>query len=85
MNIDFIINIFVVLIALFWIISLIMVFSNQDSSKYKSWLHEELLGGLEMFFTKKYLNDKGRKWQPYLAFSTLVLIVIAVISYIIDK
>ena len=49
------------------IVSGIMVHSNENREIKNKPIYREILGGLDVFFTGKYLNERGKIWRiPYI-------------------
>ena len=64
---DSITNIIFVVCILVALVSAFMVHGNESEEIKKKPLLRELLGGIDVFFTNRLLNGKGRKWRiPYL-------------------
>jgi len=56
-------------------LSAIFVYGNSERPTDKSGKNRfELWGGIDVFFTDKYLNQKGKKWRPIYLFSFLVVL-----------
>ncbi|OZG69976.1 hypothetical protein BTA51_28300 [Hahella sp. CCB-MM4] len=56
-----------ILSILMAILSGIGVYSNESEEIKKKEIFREVLGGLDVFFTGRYLNSTGKKWRrPYL-------------------
>ncbi len=65
------------------IVSAIGVYANEKDMKGKDAITNELLSGISVFFTDKYLTERGRKWRPFYVFSILFLIILIVAGLVL--
>ena len=57
------------------IISGAIVYKNESEEIKRKVFLRELLGGIDVFFTGKYLNSTGKKWRkPYVLSVTYIVV-----------
>ena len=75
-------SVFAYVFGFFLLISIVcgaFVFTNQTGSREKKpVIIDEIYESLIVFFTGKYLNDKGKKWRPFYCISIFITIFIIV-------
>lgn len=52
------------------------VYTNEKEMAGKEAVLNEVLSGVSVFFTGRFLNDTGKKWRPLYVFSVIGLIVL---------
>jgi len=57
------------------IISGLIVYSNESKEIQNKPILKEILGGIDIFFTSRYLNKKGKKWRPYFLLSIFYILI----------
>lgn len=73
--------IFSFLMVLTFIISGMMVFSNEKELEGKDAIFNSIFSLINLFFTGKYLNKKGKKWRVPFISSILGIVLVIIIAF----